>query len=218
MPVRTRPVDRAVRPQSRIASRTSSGVRSSGPVTVSVSGMPSQSVRHTMRWPLSDTSRRDTSSTLTWVTVSRRPLNGSQPLTPMIAVRWNPVGIEPSRVLLPGDVHLVDDVHVHHQTELDRHVNRLLVHQERRRVVHLVRADVEVVQEVGVNLLLRLELHESRAVIIPQLGRASGRMCRSTSAAWCFGTSSPAGHRQKSLCAVRSCWCTSRPDMKPTAS
>ena len=72
-------------------------------------------------------------------------------------------------VLLPGDVHLVDDVHVHHQAQLDRHVDGLLVHQERRRVVHLVRADVEVVQEVD-DLLLRLELHERRAVVLAELG------------------------------------------------
>ena len=84
-------------PQSRIASRTSSGVRNSGPVTVSVSGMPRRSVRQTMRCPLSETSRHESSSTLTCVTVSLRPWNGIQPFMPTIAVRWNPVGIEPSR-------------------------------------------------------------------------------------------------------------------------
>ncbi|MBP1619484.1 MAG: hypothetical protein H6Q02_251 [Acidobacteria bacterium] len=76
MPVRTRPVERAVRPQSRMASRTSSGVRSSAPVTVSVSGIPSRSVRQTIWCPLSRTSRQESSSTLTWVTVRRRPWKG----------------------------------------------------------------------------------------------------------------------------------------------
>jgi hypothetical protein len=71
-------------------------------------------------------------------------------------------------VLLPGDVHLVDDVHVHHQAQLDGHVDGLLVDQERRRVIHLVRAHVQVVQEVD-DLLLRLELHQRRAVVLSQL-------------------------------------------------
>ena len=59
--------ERHTRPISRIASSTSSGVRRSGPVTVSISGMPSRSVRQTIRWPWSDTSRQESSSTLTCV-------------------------------------------------------------------------------------------------------------------------------------------------------
>ena len=66
-------------------------------MTVSMRGMPSRSVRHTMRWPRSETSRQESSSTDTWVTESSRPRNGRRPLTPTIAVRWKPVGIEPSR-------------------------------------------------------------------------------------------------------------------------
>ena len=97
MPTRTCPVLRQTRPTSRIASATSSGVRRSGPVTVSMSGMPSRSVRQTIRWPSSDTSRHESSSTLTWRIVSSRPRNGRRPLTPTIAVRWKPVGIDPSR-------------------------------------------------------------------------------------------------------------------------
>ena len=46
---------------------------------------------------MSETSRHESSSTLTCVTVSLRPLNGSQPFMPTMAVRWKPVGIEPSR-------------------------------------------------------------------------------------------------------------------------
>jgi len=33
----------------------------------------------------------------TWVTVSLRSRKGIQPFTPTMAVRWNPVGMEPSR-------------------------------------------------------------------------------------------------------------------------
>ena len=51
-------------------------------------------------WPLSFTSRQESSSTLTWVMVSRRPWKGSQPFTPTMAVRWKPVGIDPSRYCL----------------------------------------------------------------------------------------------------------------------
>ena len=100
MPTRTWPVERQTRPTSRIASATSSGVRRSGPVTVSISGMPRRSVRQTIRWPRSVTSRQESSSTDTWVIDSFRPRNGSVPLTPTIAVRWKPVGIEPSRYCL----------------------------------------------------------------------------------------------------------------------
>ena len=97
MPTRTCRVERHTRPTSRIASSTSSGVRRSGPVTVSMSGIPSRSVRQTMRWPLSETSRQESSSTLTCVIDSSRPRKGSFPFTPTMAVRWKPVGIEPSR-------------------------------------------------------------------------------------------------------------------------
>jgi len=44
IPVRTRPVERTSRRKSCATSATSCGVRISGPVTVSMSGMPSRSV------------------------------------------------------------------------------------------------------------------------------------------------------------------------------
>ena len=50
------------------------------------------------------------------------------------------------QILLTRDVDLVDDVHVHHQTQLDGYIDRLLIDQERRRIVHLVRADILMVQ------------------------------------------------------------------------
>ena len=43
----------------------------------------------------------------------------------------------------------------------------VLVHQERRRIVHLVGADVEMVQEID-DLLLGLELHQRGAVVLAQ--------------------------------------------------
>ena len=168
MPVRTRPVLRATSPQSRIASRTSSGVRSSGPVTVSVSGMPRRSVRQMIWCPLSFTSRHESSSTLTCVIVSGRPLKGSHAVDADDGRPLEARGNRPVEVLLSGDVDLVDDVHIHRQAQLDGHVDGLLVHQKRRRVVHLVGADVLRVQEVD-DLLLRLELHQSRAVVLAQL-------------------------------------------------
>ncbi len=100
MPTRTWPVERQTRPTSRMASSASSGWRRSGPVTVSIRGVPSRSVRQTIRWPRSETSRQESSSTLTWMIESERPRNGSWPLTPTMAVRWKPVGMDPSRYCL----------------------------------------------------------------------------------------------------------------------
>ena len=57
-------------------------------------------MRNQIRWPCVRTSRLESSSTETCVTVSRRPRNGSQPWTPTMAVRWNPVGMLPSRYCL----------------------------------------------------------------------------------------------------------------------
>jgi hypothetical protein len=68
-------------------------------------------------------------------------------------------------------VHLIDDVHVHHQAQLDGDVDGFLVDEEGRRIVHLVGADVDPVQEVD-DLLLGLELHERGAVILPELGES----------------------------------------------
>ena len=71
------------------------------------------------------------------------------------------------QILFAGDVDLVDDVHAHREADFDGHVQRRLVHEERRRVVHLVGADVQVVQEID-DLLLRLELHQRGAVVLAQ--------------------------------------------------
>ena len=71
-------------------------------------------------------------------------------------------------ILLPRDVHLVDDVAAEHQALLDRDVHRLLVHREGRRVVHLVRAGVLAVEEVD-DVLAGLELHERGAVVDAEL-------------------------------------------------
>ena len=71
-------------------------------------------------------------------------------------------------VLLPRDVDLVDDVAAEHEALLDGDVDRLLVHEERGRVVHLVGADVLHVEEVD-DVLLRLELHQRGAVVLAEL-------------------------------------------------
>ncbi len=105
-PRRTFPVARATPAISRPAARTSSGVLSSGSVTVSVSGMPSRSVRKVIRWPTSETSRQESSSSDSCRIRSSRSMprsgtrNGITPSSPTIAVRWKPVGIEPSRYCL----------------------------------------------------------------------------------------------------------------------
>ncbi len=66
-------------------------------MTVSMSGIPRRSARQTMQCPRSRTSRQESSSTVTCVTESVRPRNGIFPFTPTTAVRWKPVGIDPSR-------------------------------------------------------------------------------------------------------------------------
>jgi len=50
------------------------------------------------------------------------------------------------QVLFSRDVNLVNDVHVHGEAKLDADIDGLLVHQEGRRVVHLIGTDVLVVQ------------------------------------------------------------------------
>ena len=84
-----------------------------------------------------------------------------------MAVRWKPVGIAAVEVLFPRDMHLVDDVHVHRQADFDGHVHGRLVDQERRRVVHLVGADVLMIEEID-DLLLRFEFHQRGAVVFAQ--------------------------------------------------
>jgi len=100
IPVRTQPVLRTSRRQISPTWATSRGVRMSGPVTVSMRGMPRRSVRYTRRWPTSLTSRQASSSSPSWTIRTSRSLNGIRPLTPTMVVRWNPVGMLPSRYCL----------------------------------------------------------------------------------------------------------------------
>ena len=74
----------------------------------------------------------------------------------------------PVEVLLAGDVDLVDDVAAQHQTLFDGDVDRLRIDQKRRRVVHLVGADVGRVEEVD-DVLAGLELHQCSAVVLAEL-------------------------------------------------
>ncbi len=73
-------------------------------------------------------------------------------------------------VLLAGDVELVDEGEVVEHGHAEGDVEGLVVHHERRRVVHLVGADRLPVDPVD-DLLLGLELHEGRAVVLAELGQ-----------------------------------------------
>ena len=139
-------------------------------MTVSMSGMPSRSVRQTMRWPRSETSRQESSSTLTWViadlaTAKRQAALDADDGGALEAGRNRPV-----EVLLAGDVDLVDDVAAEHQALLDGDVDGLLIDEKRRRVVHLVGADVGLVEQID-DVLSGLELHQRRAVVLAELGQ-----------------------------------------------
>ncbi len=81
-----------------------------------------------------------------------------------------PGGDRAVEVLLPRDVDFVDDVAAEHQALLDGDVHRVLVDEEGRRVIHLVRADVLLVQQVD-DVLPGLELHQRRAVVLAELGQ-----------------------------------------------
>jgi hypothetical protein len=74
----------------------------------------------------------------------------------------------PVQILLPGNVHFVDDVAAEHQALLDGDVHGLLVDKERRRVVHLIGTHVFLVEEVD-DVLLGFELHECGAVVLAKL-------------------------------------------------
>ena len=76
----------------------------------------------------------------------------------------------PVEVLLAGDVQLVDHLAVVEQADLEGDVQRLLVDHEGRRVVHLVGADGLPFDPVD-DLFFGLELHEGRAVVLPELGQ-----------------------------------------------
>ena len=119
-------------------------------------------------------------------------------------------------VLLARDVHLVDDVAPEHQALLDGDVHRLLVDQERRRVVHLVGADVLLVEEVD-DVLLGLELHQRGAVVLAQLRERRAHVAQHLAVVRrrCTGA---AGQWQNILRSVSSCWCTSRPAIRPTSA
>ena len=105
-PRATCPVEWTVCAISRPAAAASNGVSMSGSVTVSVSGTPRRSVRKTIRCPMSETSRQESSSSESWrmrscrSTPSSGTRNGIEPPRPTIVVRWNPVGIDPSRYCL----------------------------------------------------------------------------------------------------------------------
>ena len=105
-----------------MASRTSCGRESSGPVTVSVSGMPRRSVRQTMRWPLSFTSRQESSSSETWVIGEVPPFEGQAAVEADDGRALEAGGNAAVEILFPGDVDLVDDVHAHGEADFDGHV------------------------------------------------------------------------------------------------
>ncbi len=84
-------------PTAAAPAAVSAGVSISGAVTDSTSGMESLSVLYTMSCPLSLTSRQASSSRLSWKNDRFLPRKGIEPFTPIIAVRWKPVGMLPSR-------------------------------------------------------------------------------------------------------------------------
>jgi hypothetical protein len=77
--------------------------------------------------------------------------------------RWN----RPVEVLLSRDMNLVDDVATEHQALLDGDIKGLLVNGKRRRIVHLVGADIRLVEQVD-DVLLCLELHQRGAVVLAE--------------------------------------------------
>jgi len=79
------------------------------------------------------------------------------------------------QVLLAGDVDLVHDIAAQHQTLLDGDVHGPPVDHEGGCVIHLVGADVALVEEID-DVLLRLELHQGRTVVLPQLGERGTHM------------------------------------------
>ena len=51
-------------------------------------------------WPISDISRQESSSTLSWMILTFLRLSGISPSMPRMPVRWKPVGMLPSRYCL----------------------------------------------------------------------------------------------------------------------